>query len=208
MSKTTYIYRIIHYKNLDFIIKNGIHCCNSSVQNSKYLSIGDKSLITSRGTKSIQIEPKGVLNDYIPFYFGVHSPMLYRIHTGRVDGINYSQNEIIYLVSSVDEIIKNKLQFVFTDRHAYQSYAGFYNKIDDLKQLDWDVIHSKNWKNVESDNDRMSRKQAEFLVYKFLPENCIIGIGVYDEISLEKVKKILKNNNSSINAKIKRNWYY
>ena len=162
MSKTTYIYRIIHYKNLDFLIKNGIHCCNSLVQNSNYLSIGDKSLISSRGTKSIQIEPKGVLNDYIPFYFGVHSPMLYRIHTGRVDGINYSQNEIIYLVSSVDEIIKNKLQFVFTDSHAYQSYAGFYNSIDDLKQLDWDVIYSKNWKNVENDNERMSRKQAEF----------------------------------------------
>ena len=134
--------------------------------------------------------------------------MLLKIHTGRVENINFKQRDIIYIVTSVEMISSSDCKFVFTDRHAYQSYAGFYNKTEDLVNLDWNTIKSKNWANSEYDNDKMSRKQAEFLVYKFLPTKCIIGIGVYNDFTFDKVESILKNNNSNIKVIIKKDWYY
>jgi len=208
LDKNTFIFRIIHYKNLNYILKNGIFCCNSPHQSSNYIPIGDKALISSRGLKEVPISPFGVLNDYIPFYFGFHSPMLYKIYKGTVDNIKCSQSTVIYLISSVEEIITNKLEFVFTDRHAYQQYANFFNDINGLNKLDWNVIKAKNWANNIQDNDRMSRKQAEFLVYNFLPVNCIINIGVYNKTTLKIVETVIKQNNLNIPVSFKPDWYY
>lgn len=204
----TLIYRITHYKNLDFILKNGIHCCNSNVQDPAYVSIGDTSLISSRGSKSVPVAPYGVLNDYVAFYFGVHSPMLLRIITGRVSGVTCTQSEIIYIVSSIEDIEGNGTPFVFTDGHAYQRFSSFYNDKKNLTKLDYKTIASKDWANTSLDNDKMRRKQAEFLVYNFVPTNCILGIGTLDHAALTEVKSILAKNGSNIPAKIKTFWYY
>jgi hypothetical protein len=76
----------------------------------------------------------GVLNDYVPFYFWFHSPMLYKVYKGTVDNIKCLQSVVIYLISSVEKIISNKLEFAFTDRHTYQQYANFFNNINDLNK--------------------------------------------------------------------------
>ena len=41
--------------------------------------------------------------DYVPFYFGPKSPMLYAIKQGKVEGYQ-GQREIVYLVAAAEEI--------------------------------------------------------------------------------------------------------
>lgn len=77
------IFRIVHINNLPWIVQNGLHCGNSSVLSSNWEHIGNPELIAKRGAHEVSVGPKGVLNDYVPFYFTPFSPMLLNIKTGR-----------------------------------------------------------------------------------------------------------------------------
>lgn len=205
----TPIYRITHYSNLDFILKNGMFSKNSPHKDPNYFNIGDTSLIQTRGSKSINVQPGGTLNDYIPFYFGVHSPMLFRIHTGQVNGVTCGQSEIIYIVSSDTSIQSLGIPFVFTDGHAYSILSKFYDNLSSLINLDWNTIKDKIWRNYPTDNDRIRRKQAEFLAFQKVPKDCILEIGVYDDKMKTIVDNILTTNNcTNIPCIIRNGWYY
>ena len=52
----------------------------------------------------------------------------------------------------------------------------FYNHIDNLAKLDWNIISKQYWYNTEDDYDRMRRKQAEFLVKRHVPTNIPIYV--------------------------------
>lgn len=205
-----HIYRITHYSNLDFILKHGMFSKNSLQKDPNYYNIGDTSLIQSRGTKSISIQPGGTLNDYIPFYFGVHSPMLLKIHTGQVTGVTCGQSEIIYIVCSDTSIQSQKIPFIFTDGHAYNNLSKFDDNLSNLNNLDWGVINAKYWADdPQVDNDRQRRKQAEFLAFQKVPKDCILEIGVYDDNMKTIVDNILTANNcTNIPCNIRSGWYY
>lgn len=204
----TLIFRITHYDNLSLILKNGIHCPNSEKASSGYVDIGHQNLIAKRGKRIVPISPNGVLNDYVPFYFAPKSPMLYSIFKKNVDGFSGNQKDIIYLVSSVETIIKAKLDFVFTDGHAYELISKFYNKIADLNRIDWHLMGATYWHNTEEDNDRMRRRMAEFLVYQFVPVNCILAVVVQNEKTKHIVESVQNKCNTQIQTLIKPNWYY
>lgn len=48
-----------------------------------YRNIGNRTLIRDREEYRVPIPPGGTLGEYIPFYFGGHSPMLLNIKGGR-----------------------------------------------------------------------------------------------------------------------------
>jgi ssDNA thymidine ADP-ribosyltransferase, DarT len=73
-------------------LENGLFCRNSEDCDPDYYNIGYKNLIDKRGSRIVPVEPGGVLNDYVPFYFAPRSPMLYSIHTGFVQGFTGSQS--------------------------------------------------------------------------------------------------------------------
>lgn len=52
--------------------------------------------------------------------------MLYQIATGFEDIKQYSQEDIVYLISSFDSIKKRDLTFFFTDGHARSSTTSKY----------------------------------------------------------------------------------
>jgi len=201
----TEIYHITHISNLKQILKEGLVCCNG-IKN--YSNIGNTELKTGRGSKKVTIEPKGVLNDYVPFYLGRRSPMLLQIHTGKVPGVNCSQSKIIYLISSVESIIKEEKKFVFTDGHALHFGSKFYNFVSDFDKLDWDIIKSSSWSRTDEDFDRQRKKQAEFLVYKKVEPKLIFGIAVYDEQMKDTVDEIISSLNLNLICKVKKDWYY
>jgi hypothetical protein len=99
-----------------------------------YRNIGHKSLINSRGQSSVNQPPGVVLNDYIPFYFSCKMPMLYQIYKGLVKDYIGRQDEIIYIVSSVEKIIEMGLPYLFTDRHAYMAHKTVFNSHESLQQ--------------------------------------------------------------------------
>ena len=206
--RPTLIYRLSHYSNLEFTLLNGLHCRNSDKCDPNYYEIGHKSLMDKRGNRLVPLAPCGVLNDYIPFYFAPRSPMLYSIHTGYVQDFKGEQRDIIYLVSSVQQITGLTIPYVFTDGHAYELISNFYNKETDLKYIDWTIMGEKYWNNTASDNDRKRRRMAEFLVYQFVPINSIFGLVVFDDRMETTVNMIQHKCNANIKTYIKPNWYY
>ena len=108
-----------HVDNIPHILEFGITHRNSQKANPNYKSIGDFSLIGSRNTKIVNVsngldnnhENENVLiGDFIPFYFGLRTPMLYVIQKGgNFVPQKTAPDDIIYCVSSVQKIIDSEL---------------------------------------------------------------------------------------------------
>lgn len=203
------LYRILHIDNLDYIIKIGkLTCHNHPEKDPNYIGIGDETLIKSRSNRSIKLEPFGNFSDYVSFYFTNRSPMLYVIKKGKENVIKREMSDIIYLVTKYDIIKNSGLKYVYFNGHAYQEISDCYNDDSGLETIDWDVINDRIWRNTDDDSDRQRRKQAEFLVYKEISLNYIIGIGVYNSNIKEEIDVKIKKNNLNLKCKVKHDWYY
>lgn len=132
------------------------------------------------------------LGDFIPFYFGFRMPMLYVIQHG-FNGVSSTLPEnIIYCITSVEQIIKHGLKFVFTNGHAVDGLSTLYDHthatdIDEL--IDIKAINAKYW-NDEKDLDLKRRKEAEFLVENDIPTDAILGYAVYNKASKDRLAKL------------------
>lgn len=198
----------MHYKNLPFILKNGIHCPTSDIQDPNFIQIGFPSLINQRITREVPVEPFGTLADYVPFYFCVKSPMLYVITMGNdPEVIKTPADEIVYIVSTVERPEELKVMYVFTDRHAKLNYTRFYNKYEDLDKLQWGIIKSDRW-GSQYGTERKEIKQAECLIYRMMPLEGIIGLGVKTETMYNIIKQMVKECKVDIPVKIKSEWYF
>jgi hypothetical protein len=72
-----------HVDNIPHILEFGITHRNSENANPNYVSIGDRSLIDNRNSKKVNFDTESIiLGDFIPFYFGIRTPMLYVIQKG------------------------------------------------------------------------------------------------------------------------------
>ena len=209
--KQTVIYRITRYKNLEgILIRGGIYATNFQPDDGiEYYPIHHVGIQNLRSDTLVPCGPGGCIHDYVPFYFGPRSPMLYAIHKNNVAGYTGGQQPIIYICAYVENVNKQGLEFVFTDGHAIMTHlTHFYDNLDDLKKLDWDVIRGKYWFDNEQNPDRCRRRQAEFLVYKFLPLESIFGIVVIDKRMKNKVDSTLVKHNISMPIVVNRTWYY
>jgi len=204
-----YLYRITHIDNLDFILESGQLTCPSHTNcDPNYIGIGDATLIGSRSSKQINIEPNGNFTDYVAFYFGTRSPMLYAIQKGFNGVTQRNPQEIIYLVTTFEDITKNECQYVFTDGHGYHSMSQFFNDEDSLEEVDWNAVKLKLWNDTEDDPDRKRRKQAEFLVFNELPLNALVAIVVYNETTKSEILTKFAAHDFKCNVIVKTNCYY
>ena len=186
-----HILRLIHFDNLEDILKNGMYSKNSGHVIPSYVNIGDTTLIKQRETVKVRIvPPNGYLGDYVPFYFAGHSPMLLNIKTGNRGVLQKPQEELLYVVCKISDILEHCPEWCFTDGHAKNHLTRFFNNTDDLSQLDWNMIGEQFWHDTEEDMDRMRRKQAEFLVKVHVPAKCIRGLIVLSPEQEEKAKLI------------------
>jgi ssDNA thymidine ADP-ribosyltransferase, DarT len=207
LAAKTYIWRMTDYRNIGFILQNGLHCCNCGVQDPNYINIGHKTLITNRGTAALPIEPGGVLNDYVPFYFHYKMPMLWHIYNGWVKDYAGTQNDIIYLVSTAEKIVDLQLPFLFTDRHGYLAHKKIFNSLDDLDKLSFNVIRDDTWLK-EYTELKKELKQAEFLVHQHVPVNAILGIIACNENVATFVQNEVAKLGLTLQVVVKPDYYY
>lgn len=191
--KNVIIYRITHIENIPHILRYGITHKSSAQKNPDFKNIGDISLIDTRSKKEVPVD-NGVfdfnnnnmiiLGDYTPFYFGVRMPMLYVAqHGGNFVEKATPAEEIIYIGSSLKNIISNGNKFYFSDGHATDMLTTFYDetKIDELVNIvDWKAIKSSYWGGADNLNLKR-KKQAEFLVLGDIEPKSIIGFGCFNE---------------------------
>ena len=206
---TIYLYRITHINNLDFIFKSQkISCQNSPDNDSNFIGIGDSTLIQSRKSRQIPIVPNGDFSDYVAFYFGVRSPMLYNIQKGYSNVAKRHPEDIVYLITTYETVKNNNSDFIFTDGHGYHHLSQFFNQEADLKEVDWKTVNLERWNDTEDDPDRKRKKQAEFLIHKDLPFSMILAIVVYNENAKSIISTKLAANNIKCNIVVKPNYYY
>jgi hypothetical protein len=201
----TFLYRMTHIENIPHVLNFGITHSNSVNANPNFVPIGDGSLISRRNNFVLE---NGVrLGNYIPFYLGIRTPMLYVIQKGYNMVTPTLAENIVYCVTSVQKIIDLNLDYVFTDGHAVNSFTSLYDSdnVDDIDNLlDWNAIKAVNWKD-ENDLDKKRRKEAEFLVMGDIDHSAILGYAVYNQNAKDRLIELGIDENKVL---IKESFYY
>ena len=109
-----HILRLMHFDNVEHILKHGMYSKNSGHVIPNYVN-------------------KGKLT-------AGHSPMLLNIKNGSRGIKQLPQKDLVYVVCRISGIIEHCLEWCFTDGHAKNHLTRFYNHTDDLTKLDWEVI--------------------------------------------------------------------
>lgn len=208
--RPTPIYRLLHIDNLAVILDcGGMHAPNHPPEGAcDYRAIHNVDIQQIRRQRPIACGPGGTVHDYVAFYFGPRSPMLYQLHTGWVENYDEGQEPLIYAVSTVETIAQAELDFVFSDGHGIAAYTQWFDDLNDLDKVDWDMAYADYWADTVDDMDRQRRKQAEFLVHRFCPWEVVNRIGVLNEAFKERVERILNRKNISMPVEVRRRWYY
>lgn len=202
------IFRIVHTDNVRWILEHGIHCRNSPDQDPNYVNIGNVSLIAKRSVHRVPIAPGGTLSDYVPFYFTPYSIMMYNIHTGYCGIPKQPNSDIVIFVSSLHRVQKSGLEFVFTNQHAYHSGTDFYSDLADLKQIDWALLQSRNFKTSDADPGRPLRYQAEALIHRYMPLSALLGLVCFNDLVRQSIEAMAHNCGQIIPVKTIPKWYF
>ena len=89
-------------------------------------------------------------------------------------------------------------------------FTGFYNDINNLAKVDWNIVFEKYWSNTEDDLDRIRRKQAEFLIKDIVPVNCIDAIVVFNDEKRSFVQDLVDSLHLNISVRVnpQNKFYY
>ncbi len=207
-AENAYIWRIVHRDNLPWILDNGLHCSNSTIQSPNWVNIGNEELIDRRSRRNVPLPPGGTLSDYVPFYFTPFSPMMYNIYTG-IGGVTQRGNdEIIILVSDLRRVQQFGSAFLFTDGHAYPPDTNYYNDLSHLSEIDWPLLQARNFKRNIDDPKQFERYQAEALIYKHLPVSSLIGVICYSDAIKLNIEQALRTRGLTLRVDTMSGWYF
>ncbi|HTA27385.1 MAG TPA: DUF4433 domain-containing protein [Bacteroidia bacterium] len=190
----TLVFRIISIENLEDNLKYGLYAKKHPKKKGSFKSIGSDDVIKRRDKAIVKCYPDTVVNEYVPFYFSVRTPMLFNIITGRGVPKKVPQEDIIYLVCKLNELAVEDFQWCYTNGNAASEITKFYKKltrIDD--KVDWHSVKTTDFRddNADGDEDRGRKKHAEFLVKEHVPAEFIRGIVVLNETKKNQVEQIL-----------------
>ena len=164
----TPILRFLHVDNLPVVLnRGGLHAPNHCPADGlTYRTIHNTDVQAKRQVKPVLVGPRGVIHDYVAFYFGPLSPMMLQLKTGQVTGYSEGQEPLVYLVSSAQAVEAAGHRFVFSDGHGIAAFTDWFDDLSRLDQVDWNMVGQRYWTDRADDSDRQRRKQAEFLVYR------------------------------------------
>lgn len=189
------IYRIMDVQRLEDVLANGTYCKLNYPVDKEYPTIANREIIDQRSRMPVKCFPGTVVNDYVPFYFSVRTPMLYNIITGR--GVpKRPQKDIIYLQYKLMDLATRDYQWCYTDGNAAKSITRFFTNLNEIEtNIDWRSIHANDFRdnNSDGDEDRVRKKHAEFLVKAHVPPQLIKTIVVLNNDVANQVNTTLAN---------------
>ena len=141
------LFRLTHIDNLPTLLKRGeLHAPNyCSEDGLSYRTIHDEQIQARRHERMIPCSRQGTVHDYLPFYLGPRSPMLYKLASGGVEGYDEGQAPLVYLVAWASDVQQAELNFAFSDGHGIAAFTRWFDDVAKLDQLDWPTIYSKEW---------------------------------------------------------------
>lgn len=178
---------MVHIENIPHVLTYGFVHKDSPNANPNYIPIGDQSVIDVRKTKCLQ--GGGVIDAYIPFYFGPRSPMLYVIQHGYNGVKQYEPEDLVYCVVNIRDLIESNVDCIFTDGHALNFLTNTYQK-ESLTRINeiisFSDVYTRYWID-EGDRDLKRRKEAELLIKDELGPHFLKGFIVYDSMAKDKL---------------------
>lgn len=204
-----WVFRIIPIQNLERDLKKGLYSKNNAPEDPGRIVMGNKEIIGERDKRIVKCYPDTVVNDYVPFYFSVRTPMLYNIITGQ--GVpRMDQKDIVYLCCKMTDLTSLTKPWCFTDGNAAKRITKFYNDLAHIDKIDWVSIQSEDFRhvNADGDEDRIRKKHAEFLVKDRVPRSKIAGLAVLNNQVKTEVEDIVAQCNIEIEVKVKPKFYF
>ena len=204
------LYHFTHISNLASIAEDGLYSdAQIEASSRKPTEVGNADVKQRRRELRVPLPPGGWVADYVPFYFAARSPMLYIISKGDVPTYSGGQDEIVYLVTSVEKVLDEHLRFVFTDRNAALRIAGYGDKLADLDDyVDWDLMEGLMWNNTDEEPDRQERRMAEFLVHGHVPWTAFMGVAGRDDDKCRQAEQALSSVGIETTVRPRPNWYF
>lgn len=211
-SKPTLIFRLVHVANLELLLaRGGLHAPLHAPNDGRaYRTIHNPDIQRQRRSRVIRCGPGGVIHDYVPFFLGPRPPMLLQLKTGQVSGYSGGQEPLIYLVSTAQSVVESGAGFVFSDGQGIAKITSWFDDLRDLDKVDWVAVNATYWSDGPEDMDRQRRKQAEFLVHRFVRWDLISDVGVVNASARAQVDAVF----SAVPKKLRRTasvrpeWYY
>lgn len=116
-----FAFRIVHIDNIPHVVKYGLVHNDSPFASDSFVPIGDMSVMDARSTK--QLTDGSFLSEYIPFYFGPRSPMLYNIQISEKITVNMIQRKV-FETRSFNYVLLHK-----QDTKMYQVFLSILKRI-------------------------------------------------------------------------------
>ena len=204
------LYHFTHISNLASIAEEGLYS-DTQIEASRKAptEVGHADVKRRRRNLAVPLAPGGCVADYVPFYFAARSPMLYIISKGDVPTYSGGQDDIVYLVTSTEKVVEERLYFVFTDRNAALRIADYGNDLQDLDDyVDWDLMEGRMWNNTDEELDRQERRMAEFLVHGQVPWSAFIGVAARDDDKCQQVEHVLASVGAKVLVTPRPEWYF
>lgn len=196
-----------HVENLPGIIRDGLVAPSSSPETS--IDCAEAGIKQQRCTMQVPIPPRGVVADYVPFYYAPRSPMLYRIMKGGVASYQHGQEPLVYICTRLDHVETVGAEWVATDRNAAVATARYTTSRSDLHHhIDWELMEARDWADTPSDGGRKQRRQAELLVHRWLPWTAVAGLVTCTNATKRRAEEILAASDHRPDVLVLPAWYF
>ncbi len=174
------IYHLVHVDRLPSIVADGYLWSDRGARERGVsgTEIGMSNIKERRLDSELDSHAGLHVGDCVPFYFCPRSVMLYVIHRGNNEYLEYrgGQEPIIHLEADLLETVAradaNQRRWAFTSSNAGAFYFDDFSDLNDLNSLDWGAIQATVWRECQE------TKQAEFLVEGSFPWELVSRIGV------------------------------
>lgn len=143
-------------------------------------SPADPAIVERRRRTHVEIDPGGVVTDYVPFYLTPDTPFAFHA-ASRSDPGNPSKN-LAFLVVPFERV--RHLRWVGSSGNAASGNAYFFNSSAHLGKLDWRSITAP-----YSERTKAAR-QAEVLVHGRVPLSCVAAVVFADRPEEWRIKHV------------------
>jgi len=173
------LWHITHRDNVQSIHKEGI----LSHSDSKKLPRRVKDIScfdVQKRRKNKFLKSGRNVHEYVPTYMKVRNPMYYRVCAEKLH-----LDELCIVEVSLSAL--ENAEFYFTDGNAASNATKFYDDIDKMDCLPWEVLNDDWWNKFE---DGKRKKCAEVLIYPSIAPEHIKCVHCYSDEAIEKLGSI------------------
>lgn len=206
------IYHITPVENLLKIVEaGGIWSDAKRIELGIGAHVIGMSQIKQRRLEELEVKcyPGTKVGEYVPFYYCPRSIMLYILHRGNHESIDYTggQGPIVHLQADLHRSIRwaeKNSRWAASPTNAGARYTDFFHDVGEFSKIDWEAVGNRDFRSPSVKEG----KQAEFLVYEKFPWTLVEHIGVFDEDIKVLAEQAVQAGSHDLPVRIENSWYF